>query len=121
MNAAARPQGLPTFLYTLHTADGCECTVNYAVSADGAVSEEERMPWDPDEPELHTTNATLDIAWPDGHGDVVIELSGDEHRDLEAYDRFDDVLRAIAAGTAPRAAVDAVMAELAAEHSHGPR
>lgn len=121
MNAAVRPVGLPTFRYTLQTADGCECTVNYAVSADGVVSEEERLPWDPDEPQEHTISATLDITWPEGRGDQVISLSGDEHRDLEAYGAFDDVLRAIAAGAEPRAAVDAVMATLSAEQSPGPR
>ncbi|OGU23766.1 MAG: hypothetical protein A2580_17945 [Hydrogenophilales bacterium RIFOXYD1_FULL_62_11] len=93
-------QPLPTFRYSITTKDQCEKTVSYAIDQAGEVTEENDTGWT-QEPDAETEFASLDIAWPEGRGDGVLELTGDQHRQLEDEGDFDQLLRWIAAGHDP--------------------
>lgn len=93
------------FDYTLRTADDCEGCFHYELLGDVITMAPPTPAWSPGEPELETVEATLEITYGPGGRVDLLELTGDQHRDLEDRGLFDDLLREIGAGRSPEEAL----------------
>lgn len=98
---------MPSVHYTVISADGCERTTSYG--ADGCRYEVYHdTGWCPREPELQTAKAEIEIYWSASRHET-LQLDGDQHRDMEMYDRLPDLLDAIASGDVPQLALEEVL------------
>lgn len=102
--AAPFPQGMrrPTFRYTLYSVDEQVRSFSYALDETGELKLVRDTGWDDEDALLETAEACLDVVWPGGAGDDVLNLSGEQHRDIEDGGTFDALLRGIALGLPAR-------------------
>ncbi|WP_407503021.1 hypothetical protein [Xanthomonas euvesicatoria] len=98
----------PSIHYTLVSVDGCERTTSYCPASEG-YREYHDSGWTPSEPEQHTARAELEIYWGGGRHQT-LELDGDQHRDIEMYDKLPELLEAIGSGDEPDTALQDALA-----------
>lgn len=101
----------PSVHYTVISADGCERTTSYG--ADSCRYEVYHdTGWSPREPELQTARVEIEIYWSASRHET-LQLDGDQHRDMEMYDRLPELLDAIASGDEPQAALEEALSGVA--------
>lgn len=83
--------------YHVHTADPCYHCVTYALSADDKLVELASTAWMPREPEAETVSVDIEVYCDGAVGSCdPVELTGDQHRDLESAGRLSDYLQLLA-------------------------
>jgi hypothetical protein len=93
----------PRVCYTLISADRCECAVVYQ-RVRGKVKAVIEGEWSPHYPDDHTDFVNIEIQR--GYAiSTSIEISGDDHRDLEGNGLLDDFIGALLDGESANAAM----------------
>lgn len=83
--------------YHVHTADHSYLCVSYALGADDKLVELASSAWLPCEPEAETVSVDIELFCdPAVGGCDPVELTGDQHRDLESAGRLGDYLQLLA-------------------------
>ena len=83
--------------YQVNAADHCYLCVAYALDADDKLVELEGTEWVPREAEAETVSVDIEIFCDPAVGRCdPVELTGDQHRDLESSGRLDDYLQLLA-------------------------
>jgi len=106
------PAGMPVprFRYSVESADEQVRTFEYSIDGAGEVLEVDDSGWEDERDVLHTIAATLETVWPGRGFNDMLQLTGEQHRDIEDAGLFEELLRDIALGLPARVVLAQVTA-----------